>query len=284
MTKLLGLVGSARKNGNTEILIKEALMAAEAEGADVGMIRLTDLDIKPCTGCMACVFKDSGCRIDDDMEWIFERMIEADGIILGAPTYFLSPAGVIKMFNDRFLQFSTRLDNMRGKVGASIAVAGLPEWEAFAVPILNTCLLSFNIRLVGTLMAHAPGPGQILLDEDTVEAAKTIGKALVAGSESAYHGFKGLCPVCHTDLARITEEGVVCPVCGAKAEITVENGSIRLKYDEETVINHRWTEEKFEAHMDNWIRATEGMFKEKFIEIKALSQKYREYDRWIELP
>ncbi|MHC1604082.1 MAG: flavodoxin family protein [Candidatus Syntropharchaeales archaeon] len=284
MRKLLGLVGSARKNGNTEVLIKEALMAGEADGAEVGMIRLTDLDIKPCTGCMACVFKDSGCWIEDDMEWIFERMVEADGIVLGAPTYVLSPAGVIKMFTDRFLQFSTRLDKMRGKVGASIAVAGLPEWEAFAVPILNTCLLSYNLKLVGTLVAHAPGPGQILLDEKTVEQAKEIGKALAAGSESAYHGFEGLCPACHTDLVRITEKGVVCPVCDAKAEIIIENGSVKVKYDEDTVVNHRWTEEKFEAHMENWIRRTEGMFKEKFAEIKALSQKYREYDRWIELP
>ncbi|HEC57519.1 MAG TPA: flavodoxin family protein [Candidatus Syntrophoarchaeum butanivorans] len=282
MKKLLGLVGSARKNGNTEVLIKEALMAAEEEGAEVGMIRLTDLSIKPCKGCMACVFKDEGCWIEDDVEWLFEQMVEADGIILGAPTYFLGAAGIVKLFTDRILQFATRLDRMRGKVGATIAVAGLPEWEAFTIPILNTCLLALNVRLIGTLMAYAPGPGQILLDEKAVEGAKTIGKRLVSGSK--YDGFRGLCPTCHTDLLRITEDGAVCPVCDAKAAIIIEDGSIRVEYEEETVLNHRWTEEKFEAHLNNWIRATEGMFKARLDEIKALSRKYREYDRWIDIP
>lgn len=284
MRKLLGLLGSARKNGNTEVLIKEALMGAEEVGAETGMIRLTDLSIRPCTGCMACVFRNEGCRIDDDLEWIFEKMVEADAIIIGAPTYYLGACATIKLFTDRALQFATRLDRMHGKVGASIAVAGLPEWDAFTVPILNTCLLAYNMRIERTLVAYAPGPGEVLLDDKVVESANSIGKVLAGAAEPEQQNSTGLCPVCRTDLVRITEKGAVCPVCNAKITIRLENSSIRLEYDANSVVNHRWTEENFEAHLNNWIRATEKKFKARFEEIKNLSQKYREFDRWIEPP
>ena len=65
--KILGLVGSYRRLGNTEVLVKEALMEAQRLGAEVDILRLTDLEIKPCKGCMACVFKQEECRIQD--EW-----------------------------------------------------------------------------------------------------------------------------------------------------------------------------------------------------------------------
>lgn len=55
--KILGLIGSYRKLGNTEVLVKEALMEAQRHGAEVDMLRLTDLRIEPCKGCMACAFK-----------------------------------------------------------------------------------------------------------------------------------------------------------------------------------------------------------------------------------
>ena len=102
--KILGLVGSYRKLGNTEVLIREALMSAAEMGAEVEMLRLTDLNIKPCKGCMACVFKKADCKIEDDANFLFSKLFEADGIILGSPIYIFGPAGIIKMIQDRFLQ------------------------------------------------------------------------------------------------------------------------------------------------------------------------------------
>ena len=87
--KILGIIGSHRRLGNTDCLVKEALLGAREEGAAVYTIRLTDLDIRPCKGCMACAFRMTECRIDDDMVSLLDRMQEADGIILGAPTYLL---------------------------------------------------------------------------------------------------------------------------------------------------------------------------------------------------
>jgi multimeric flavodoxin WrbA len=64
--KVLGLIGSYRKLGNTEVLVKEALMEVQRLRAEVDVLRLTDFRIEPCKGCMACVFKSEECKIQDD--------------------------------------------------------------------------------------------------------------------------------------------------------------------------------------------------------------------------
>ena len=69
--KVLGLVGSVRKLGNTEILTKEALMGAEQEGAEVSILRLTDYDVKACRGCAACLLQERDCIIEDDANALF---------------------------------------------------------------------------------------------------------------------------------------------------------------------------------------------------------------------
>src|SRR3990172_9496977 len=85
--KVLGLVGSRRKMGNTEILVKEALRGAQEEGADVDIIRLHDLYIQECNGCMACMLKDAPCMLKDDMNWFWDQLRASDGLVVGAPSY-----------------------------------------------------------------------------------------------------------------------------------------------------------------------------------------------------
>ena len=104
--KLLGL-SCGRKMQNTEILVKEAMMAAEEYGAEVGMIRLLDLDIKPCKGCTLCArsLMQGGpgkCTIKDDLHFVEEQLMACDALILGAPVYVLGPPGLLKVICDRF--------------------------------------------------------------------------------------------------------------------------------------------------------------------------------------
>lgn len=76
--KILGMVASFRKYGNSEIAVKEALLGAEEAGAETKLLRLTDYNIKPCTGCMRCVFKKKQCPLQDDVETIHKEMAVAD--------------------------------------------------------------------------------------------------------------------------------------------------------------------------------------------------------------
>ncbi len=123
MVRAIAIVGSPRKNGNTEILAKHTLKAIGEEGLDTELIRLSGLDIKPCTACMVCKIEER-CPIDDDLWPIYIRMKEADAIILASPVYFGSATAQIKALMDRAGYIG--MGNGRvfeGKVGGPLVVA-----------------------------------------------------------------------------------------------------------------------------------------------------------------
>jgi len=93
--KAIGIVGSPRKGGNTEILMKHTLEAIAEEGLDTELISLADLDIRPCNACMVCK-KEERCPIDDDLFPIYTKMKEAEAIILATPVYFGSATALLK--------------------------------------------------------------------------------------------------------------------------------------------------------------------------------------------
>ena len=98
--KILGIVGSKRKNGNTSFLIQKTIEAAREEGIETELIFLSDYTIAGCTGCEGC--KNSyKCVVNDDMQKIYPRLLEADAIILGSPTYFYNVTADVKAFIDR---------------------------------------------------------------------------------------------------------------------------------------------------------------------------------------
>ena len=123
--KLLGIVGSPRKGGNTEIAMREALNAAVQEGAETEMMRLADYDLKPCEGCMTCR-QTRRCAIEDDVEKLYDKVTGADGIIIGGPVYLVSLNSHTKVFIERLgalIRFRDRVVS-RNKVGGAFAVAG----------------------------------------------------------------------------------------------------------------------------------------------------------------
>lgn len=120
--KAIGIVGSPRENGNTEILTKHTLKAIEEEGLDTELIRLAGLDIRPCDACMACR-KEERCPIDDDLFPIYTKMKEAEAIILASPVYFGSATAQMKALMDRAGYIALRGRVFAGKVGGPLVVA-----------------------------------------------------------------------------------------------------------------------------------------------------------------
>jgi multimeric flavodoxin WrbA len=96
--KILGICGSFREESNTNKLVKKV---AEASGCDYELIYLAQKEVKPCTGCAGCMMNDGICVQEDGMQEIYEKMLQADALILGAPTYFLDVSGAVKCFMDR---------------------------------------------------------------------------------------------------------------------------------------------------------------------------------------
>lgn len=98
--KVIGFNGSPREKGNTEFLVQTALDQLRKQGFETELIRLGDKKIDQCSGCYGCV-KNKECSINDDFTEIFQKMIEADGIILGSPVYHASITPKLKAILDR---------------------------------------------------------------------------------------------------------------------------------------------------------------------------------------
>ncbi len=116
--RILGIVCSPRKGGNTEILVREALEAVKGAGSETVFIHVADLDISPCDACGTCL-ETGACVIDDGMQEVYREMEEADGIIFGTPVYFMNVSAQAKAVMDRTYAF-LRAPKLRGKIAAAL--------------------------------------------------------------------------------------------------------------------------------------------------------------------
>lgn len=121
--KAIGIVGSPRKDGNTEILTKHTLKAIAEEGLDTELITLSGLDIRPCDGCRVCLDEEERCHIDDDLFAIYTKMKKAEAIILASPVYFGSATALLKAFMERTGRIGGFRGVFKGKVGGPLVVA-----------------------------------------------------------------------------------------------------------------------------------------------------------------
>ena len=116
--RVLGIVGSPRKGGNTEILVEEALASAREAGAETEIFLVADKTINGCDGCHSC-FETGACKIRDDMQPLYEKMEAADAIIFGTPVYFHNYTAQAKAIIDRTFCY-LREHNLKGKVAAPV--------------------------------------------------------------------------------------------------------------------------------------------------------------------
>lgn len=178
---IIGISGSPRVGGNTDIILQEALNAAKEEGATVKLLRISDYNIRPCDACAAC-FKTKKCVINDDGEKIYQEILKADGVILGSPSYFQGITAQMKTFIDRigYLALARGRKDFAGKVGGVIAVARRSG-------VANTCnqMITFMtaVRMIipsgGRTFAIARDKGEVTKDKEGIDGAKYLGKMMV---------------------------------------------------------------------------------------------------------
>ena len=284
MGGILGLVGSARPWGNSELLVRQALRGAAAERAAVQMLRLSDLRMEPCTGCMRCVIGGKPCPLDDDMPWLVETMAAADGLVLAAPTYWLGPAAVVKRVLDRLLMVTGRVDAAlpAPRPAVTIVTAGLEGWRGITLPVLNALVTAFGFRPIESLTAVAPGPGEVLLDEPLLGQVLAAGRRLGRAEMEPSPAPEGVCPICRCDSFRLEGDRAVCPICAREAAIERTASGIRLRFDPVEGSGQRWTPEGLRAHMIEWVMATGPRYQANRAAIKERRAAFRETDmEWL---
>jgi len=284
MPDLLGLVGSARPWGNSELLVRQVLGGAQAEGAGAQMIRLTGLHLESCIGCMRCVIGGQPCPLDDDMSWLVEAIQAADGLVLAAPTYFLGAAAVIKLVLDRLLMVTGRVQDAlpRPRPAVTIVTAGLDDWHGVSLPFLNALVAAFGFRTIESVTAIAPGPGEVLLDEPLMARMLAAGRRLGRGELEPASAPANVCPICRNDAFTLQGNRAVCPICGHQASVEPDGDGVRLRFDPVTGSDHRWTPEGLRKHMIEWVQATGPRYLAHHPEIKERRAPYRQMElAWL---
>ena len=135
--KVVAFNGSARKDGNTAILLKRVLKVLQAEGFETELVQLAGEQIRGCTACRICFeTKNQRCVIEGDKVNVYiQKMVEADGVILGSPTYFSMMSPEMKALIDRagFVARATP-DMLKHKVGAAVVAVrragAIPTFDA----------------------------------------------------------------------------------------------------------------------------------------------------------
>ena len=286
--KVMG-VTAGRKNSNSEILLKEALMHCEDAGADVTMVNLKDYHILDCIGCTSCTQgmaqgKNSGCVLDekDDKKKLMEALLEQDAVIFSAPTYDLMPNAQYLRFGQRSLSYETAFLETIGaiahkdRVAALIAVGGSTRsWQSMALEAMQATMFTVDLKVIDMYLAtRVPAAAQCLLHDEMIERARLVGSNIMKSLHTpvAERGWlgepdMGWCPNCHSNaliLGEVQWDGlhfpVECQVCGAGGTLEqAEGGSWRFVIQDDGLSRDRTTVEG-RAHHLREIGHTEGGF------------------------
>jgi len=182
--KVLILLGSPRKKGNSTLLAAEAAKGAKAAGADVETVYLQGLDIKACTGCNACQKKNAkGCVIHDGMRDLYPRLEAADALLLATPVYWFTMSAQMKLWLDRCYALATPSGHAFAgkKVGVVMAYGAPDVFSSGGVNALRTFQDAFTFigaKIVGMVYGTAWEAGDVKKNRALLKEARELGKAL----------------------------------------------------------------------------------------------------------
>ena len=177
--KVLGINGSSRQDGNTAILIKEVFKELQKAGIETELVQLADQVIAPCRACFACAQTGSCIFRNDAFVGLFEKMVNADGILLGSPVYSADVSAKMKAFLERSSVVADMKPGLlKHKVGAAVAAARRGGGMA-TVDTMNHFFLNHEVFVVGSTywnMVYGRMPGDVLKDEEGINNMKNLGQ------------------------------------------------------------------------------------------------------------
>ncbi len=187
--KVLGIAGSPRRGGNTDLLLAEVMKGAASRGAEVKTIVLNDLKVAPCQHCDACL-ETGRCKVEDDMQMVYRELEDADRIVLASPIQFMGVTAQMKAMIDRCQALWARkyvlklppLGNRRDRKGLFISVGGRKIANLFepALVMIKTVFRILDVTYAGELLF--PGmdeKGAIAKHPDALSQAFLAGQELV---------------------------------------------------------------------------------------------------------
>jgi len=189
MLEVLGIMGSPRLEGNTDLLLDEALKGAESQGARVDKLVVDKLKVTACQEYYRCL-RDGNCVIRDDMDRIYARLLGADVVIVASPMFFYGLTGQLKVLIDRCQATWVRKHVLKqelgspGRKGAFIGVGATSGAKLFegSVLVVKYFFGAIGVSYSGErLVRGVDKKGEIRQHPGALEEAFALGKLLVTG-------------------------------------------------------------------------------------------------------
>ncbi len=188
--KVLGISTSPRVDGNSDLLLRQALAGAESTGAEIEYIRFCDLNIAPCIECNSC-FKTGTCSVDDDYQMLSSKMLEADRLIFATPIFFMTVCAQAKALIDRcqclwahkYVLKKPLITTGRDRRAMVIAVGGTKSKKMFdsirltAKYFLDVLEMNYAVNL---FVNNIDAPGQIKQHPSAMDEAYRLGRDLAS--------------------------------------------------------------------------------------------------------
>jgi len=170
--RVLGIVGSPRKGGNTDSMVKEVLSGAAEGGAETEKVSLADLRIEPCRACDGCV--KGACLIDDDFASVAVKMRAAEAWVIGTPVYWWGPTAQTKAWIDRWYGLPREVFVGKGIVLA-VSSGGGRSYAELTISMLREIIPYLGMRELGLLHSGGSSVGRALSDAALMAEARRTG-------------------------------------------------------------------------------------------------------------
>jgi multimeric flavodoxin WrbA len=190
--KVLGIAGSPRRDGNTDLLLRQVLAGTASQRTEAKTVILSELNISPCRHCDGCI-KTGKCVVDDDMQWLHTDLREADCIVLASPIFFMGVTAQTKAMIDRcqalwvikyILKLPVATSTNKERRGIFISVGGTRLHELFqpATATVKSWFKTLDISYAGELAFSGIDEKEAILQHPTaLKEAFNMGQKLVAG-------------------------------------------------------------------------------------------------------
>ena len=257
--------------GNCEVVTKEISRNIHFPHR-LSLIRLPSLNILPCHACYACIMGQP-CPNKDDMEFLLQRIAEADAIIVTSPVYYLGAHSIFKRILDRGFLLYTILERTWGKPCILINIYGIEERIGVAPHTLLTMARFLGLDIKESVNLRAALPGEIVMSEEGKRKAKQLGELLF--SQKSIKNESG-CPFCGSEIVRMAEGKFICALCHGHFSTDDKGNTIKSKEGDifgslDHMLKHR-----------EWLRGMKDRFLRNKKEIIKTIAGYKNVGEWIE--
>ncbi|HOE16533.1 MAG TPA: flavodoxin family protein [Syntrophorhabdaceae bacterium] len=268
--QILGLIGSPRRLGNSELITKEISRHITVPHT-LKLIRLPSLNILPCKACYGCIM-DNPCPLDDDMGFLLKEIVRADALIIASPVYFLGTNAIFKKILDRGFLFFDILQKVYKKPSVLVNLYGMKGRIGAAPHTLLTFAAFLGLDVKASVDFHAALPGEVIMKPRNMNVAGRLGKMLFSKKRT---GTGSGCPFCGCEFVRMKRHTFICTLCHGKFSIDKEG--VRVKIEEGDIFGtpeHRLLHKK-------WLQGMKGKFFDSGKEILRAALQYKDVGEWL---